>query len=294
MDVPEAPSAGEQLRVAREAKGLSLEDVASQTRIPRRHLESLEQGDWSRLPAPTYTIGFAKSYASAVGLERTEIGDKLRSEMGGTRPEYSTASEVFEPADPARTMPKWLVLSALAGIIIVVLLMMWLNNRSLEQPTGPDETVVNEAASAPAPQPQAPAVAQGPVVIAAEEPVWLSVYERGGGKLFEGVLNPGQNFQVPATATAPLLRTGKPEALRITVGGQAAPAVGPAATTVRDVSLLPVDLMRTGPAPAPAAAAPVSQTPIQQPVRRQAQPAASPPPPPENPSESVTNNSAGQ
>jgi len=294
LDVPEVPTAGEQLRAAREAKGLSLEDIASQTRIPRRHLESLEESDWSKLPAPTYTIGFAKSFASAVGLDRAEIGDKLREEMGGTRPEYSTASEVFEPADPARTMPKWLVLSALAGIVVVVLVMMWLNNRSLDQAAEPEAAVANEQVAAPAPQPSASAAAQGPVVLAAAEPVWLSVYERGGGKLFEGVLNPGQTFQVPATSAAPLLRTGKPEALRITVGGQAAPAVGPAAATVRDVSLLPADLMRTGPAPAPAAAAPVSQTPTQQPPGRQAQPAASPPPPPENPPESVINNATGQ
>ena len=74
-----APSAGEQLRAAREAKGMSLEDIASQTRITRRHLESLEQSNWEALPAPTYTIGFAKSYATAVGLDRTEIGNQLRS-----------------------------------------------------------------------------------------------------------------------------------------------------------------------------------------------------------------------
>jgi len=76
--------AGERLREAREAKGLSLEELASQTRIPLRHLQSLEQGDWARLPAPTYTIGFAKSYASAVGLDRNEIADDLRAEMGGS------------------------------------------------------------------------------------------------------------------------------------------------------------------------------------------------------------------
>ncbi|HEX6218220.1 MAG TPA: helix-turn-helix domain-containing protein, partial [Sphingomicrobium sp.] len=117
LDESVGPSAGQQLRAAREDKGLSLEDIATQTRIPRRHLESLEESDWSRLPAPTYTIGFAKSYASAVGLDRTEIGDQLRSELGSTRPEYSAASEVFEPADPARTMPKWLVLSAALAIV---------------------------------------------------------------------------------------------------------------------------------------------------------------------------------
>jgi len=295
LDETEVPSAGEQLRAAREAKGLSLEEIASQTRIPRRHLESLEQSDWSKLPAPTYTIGFAKSFATAVGIDRVEIGDKLRAEMGGTRPEYTVASEVFEPADPARTMPKWLVLGALAAIILVVALMTWLNNRSLEQPAAPDEVVANAPATAPAPQPQVATAAQGPVVLAAAEPVWLSVYERGGGKLFEGVLSPGQNFQVPSTATAPLLRTGKPEALRITVGGQPAPAVGPAATTVRDVSLLPADLMRAGqPAAGPPVTAPVSQTAPTQATRRQAPPAASAPPPAENPPESVTNNVAGQ
>ena len=288
-----APSAGEMLRAAREEKGLSLEDIAGQTRIPRRHLESLEESDWSKLPAPTYTIGFAKSFATAVGIDRTEIGDKLRTEMGGTRPEYSPASEVFEPADPARTMPRWLVLSAIAGIILVVLLMTWLNNRSLEQPAGGTEAAGNEAAPVPPPLPQAPAVAQGPVVMSASEPVWVSVYERGGSKLFEGVLSPGQDFQVPSTATAPLLRTGKPEALRVTVGGQAAPAVGPAATTVRDVSLLPADLMR-GPraAGAPDTAA-VSQT-ARPAIPAQRAPAASEPPSAENPTNSVTNAAAGQ
>ena len=298
------PTAGEQLRAAREAKGLSLEDIAGQTRIPRRHLESLEQSDWSRLPAPTYTIGFAKSYASAVGLDRTEIGDQLRGEMGGTRPEYSTASEVFEPADPARTMPKWLVLSAIGGIILVVLLMTWLNNRSLEQPADDSTAVENEQVAAEPPAPVASAAPQGPVVLSATEPVWLSVYERGGSKLFEGVLSPGTDFQVPATATAPLLRTGKPEALRITVGGQAAPPVGPAATTVRDVSLLPADVMKTGqqavtttgPATSAPSSAPQQARPDLSPAPQQARPApaASSPPPAENPPAMVTNDAAGQ
>lgn len=291
LDETVEPSAGEQLRAAREEKGLTLEEIAGQTRIPRRHLESLEESDWTKLPAPTYTIGFAKSFASVVGLDRTAIGDKLRTEMGGTRPEYSVASEVFEPADPARTMPRWLVLSAIGGIILVVLLMTWLNNRSLEQPAGEQETAVNEVVAAPQPQPQAPVAAQGPVVLAAAEPVWLSVYEPGGGKLFEGVLSPGQNFQVPSTATAPMLRTGKPEALRITVGSQAAPAVGPPATTVRDVSLLPADLMRGPQQAQPAANAPASQT---QPSRNQAAPAANSPPQAENPSAAVTNDGAAQ
>jgi cytoskeleton protein RodZ len=256
---PEVSTVGQRLRVAREAKGLTLEDVAAQTRIPRRHLESLENSDWERLPAPTYTTGFAKSYASAVGLERGEIYEQLREEMGGVRPAHQT-SEVFEPADPARTMPKWLVFGAIAAVLVLVLVMSWLNERSFSGPdTAANENVAEatEPVAATPPPPPGPAqAASGPVVITANEQVWLEV--RDGAKLLKGgVLEAGQSFEVPATATAPTLTTGKPEALRISVGTADAPPVGPAATKVRNVSLRGPDLMR-GPAPAAAPNAPAA------------------------------------
>jgi cytoskeleton protein RodZ len=257
------PTVGERLRAAREEKGLKLEDIAAQTRIPQRHLESLETADWDALPAPTYTTGFAKSYASAVGLDRTEIGDQLRAEMGGQRFTANT-TESFEPADPRRTMPKWLVLGTIAGLILLIAVMSWLNQRSLEQP---DETsnVAAPVAGTPAPpqQPAQQAAAQPsgpqPVVLTANAPVWLQVSEKGGTSLFSGMLQPGQTYAVPASAAAPVLKTGKPEALRISVGNQVAPTVGPPATTVANVSLLPADLMKSGPGPA-APAPPTANT----------------------------------
>lgn len=241
---------GERLRVAREEKGLSLEDVATQTRIPLRHLEAIETGDWSRLPAPTYTIGFAKSYASAVGLDRDQVGDDVRTEIGGQRP-ATTTTETFEPADPARTMPRWLVITAIAAIILVVLMFTWLNSRSLDEPQPVAVEPVGETpAAGPAAAPPQPApAAQGPVILTATEPVWLQVYERGGRTLFQGELAATQRYQVPATATEPLLRTGKPQALKISVGDQLAPPVGPPAQTVSDVSLRAPDLLGQGAQP---------------------------------------------
>ncbi|MBA3512258.1 helix-turn-helix domain-containing protein [Sphingomonas sp.] len=256
---PEVASAGQRLRAAREEKGLTLEDVAAQTRIPRRHLESLENSDWERLPAPTYTTGFAKSYASAVGLDRVEIAEQLRVEMGGVRP-ISQSSEVFEPADPGRSMPKWLVLGAIAIVLVLVLVMSWLNERSFQQADQPgDEQPATAAAPQPGqPAPAAPAtVAQGPVVLTANEQVWIQVKD-GQTTLKEGLLEPGQSFEVPAAA-APVLMTGKPEALRISVGTADAPPVGPAATTVRNVSLKAADLMRGPAATTPTAAPPAAQ-----------------------------------
>ena len=134
--------------------------------------------------------------------------------------------------------------------------MSWLNRRSLEQAEPPAAAETNATAPAPAPQtaPQAaPAAAgQGPVLLTATAPVWFQVSEKGGGSLFSGLLQPGQTYTVPATATAPVLKTGKPEALRINVGNAVAGPIGPAATTVSDVSLLPADLLKTRPATASA------------------------------------------
>ncbi|MFL6762496.1 MAG: helix-turn-helix domain-containing protein [Sphingomicrobium sp.] len=244
---PELPPVGERLRAAREAKKLTLEDVAAQTRIPQRHLASIETADWDNLPAPTYTIGFAKSYASAVDLDRAEIGNQLREEMGGQR--FANASaDIFEPADPRRTMPRGLVIGAIGAVVVLIALMSWLNNRSLEQqPEEPATNEVAQAPAAPAPRPAAPAAtapAAGPVVLTATDAVWLQVSERGGATLYSGMLQPGQTYSVPQNATAPVLKTGKPEALKITVGTAAAPPVGPAATTVSNVSLLAADLMK--------------------------------------------------
>src|SRR3954471_768714 len=246
LEIPVSP-VGELLRKAREEKKLSLEDVAAQTRIPQRHLASIETGDWEHLPAPTYTIGFAKNYADVVGLDRTEIGSQLREEMGGQR-FASTSSDIFEAADPARTMPKSLVIGAILAVIVLIVLMSWLNRRSLEQAEPPaaaaETNTAAPGAPAPASAPAAPVAAQGQVVLTAIAPVWLQVSEKGGASLFSGMLQPGQTYAVPPTATAPVLKTGKPEALRITVGNAVAGQVGPPATTVTNVSLLGSDLLK--------------------------------------------------
>jgi cytoskeletal protein RodZ len=252
------PTVGQRLRAAREEKGLTLEDIAAQTRIPQRHLESLEEGAWDSLPAPTYSIGFAKNYAAAIGLDRAEIGEQLREEMGGQR-FTSTSTETFEPADPARTMPKWLVIGAAVAVVLLIVLMSWLNRRSLEQS---DDTPVASAPAAQPAQPQSQQVAaqtataaQGPVVLTATGPAWIQVTD-SGKTLFQGELAQGQSFTVPNDAVAPLLKAGKPESLQIKVGNAIAPPVGPAGKVASKVSLKPADLMAGPVAEAPVTGAP--------------------------------------
>jgi cytoskeleton protein RodZ len=273
--LPEVPpTVGERLREAREGRGLSLEDVAAQTRIPQRHLTSIETGDWDSLPAPTYTIGFAKNYAAAVGLDRTEIGDQLREEMGGQR-FAATSADVFEPADPRRTMPKPLVIGTVIAALLLIVVMSVLNRRSLDQnepttnaATAP-ATTTSTAPSAPAPP--APVKPSGPVVLMATGPAWIQVTDQGR-TLFQGELQPGQSYTVPATVTAPMLKAGKPEALKVSVGATTVPQIGPAGK-VTTVSLLPPDLLKATAAPAPAPKATAGPAPAVPPAksRRRAQ-----------------------
>lgn len=270
---------GQRLREAREAKGLSVEDIAAQTRIPTRHLLSLETSDWDKLPAATYSIGFAKNYAGAIGLDRDEIGEQLRAEMGGTRSAAAMHPEIYEAVDPARTMPRGLVIAALGLLALVVLVFTWLNNRSLEA----DEPVaepVNVAAPAPdkaSPVPAQPPIAAAQVVLTASEPVWIQVKD-GGTTLREGELATGESFTVPSSAIAPVLTTGKPEALRVMVGTTQAPPVGEAGRTVSGVSLRAADLLRTGSAATPSGAArqvaPVPPSPSPRNRSRPARPSA--------------------
>ena len=291
----ELPTVGERLRAAREERGLSLEDVAAQTRIPQRHLVAIETADWDSLPAPTYTIGFAKSYASAVGLDRTDIGSQLREEMGGQR-FASNSADVFEPADPARTMPKGLVIGAILAVIVLIAVMSWLNKRSLEQP-GPTTNagIAQNSAAAPTapspaptpiPAPSAPAAVQGPVVLTATAPAWIQVTD-SGKTLFEGLRQPGQTYSVPPAATAPMLKAGKPEALKVSVGTAIAPPIGPPGK-VTTVSLAPASLMK-----GPATSSPIVHAATAAPRPRARRPATAVPTP-TVPAETSPTSNAGQ
>lgn len=251
-------SIGARLRDARETRGLSLDDVAARTRVPIRHLQHIETGDWDALPAITYSIGFVRSYANAVGLDGTAMSAELREQLGAG-PGKSGAAPQYEPADPARVPPRSLaVVAGLLALILAIGYLVWRTSAA-------DEPDALELGAAPEPTAPLPAPVQPPrqpaaapaenVAVTAVEGVWLRIYEAGGPKLFEGAMKPGQRFDVPPTARAPQILTGRPDAIRVTVGQTEIPPLGPAKKTIADVSLLPRDLLaRVVDAPAAPAA----------------------------------------
>lgn len=88
-----AASFGEQLRLAREARGISLREISDQTRISTRYLEAIESGDLKRLPGGIFNRSFIKAYARYVGYDETEALEnyaRTAREMGASPDDVST------------------------------------------------------------------------------------------------------------------------------------------------------------------------------------------------------------
>ena len=77
---------GEQLRVARDVKGVDLHRVERDTKIRTKYLEALESGDFGDLPGEVYTRGFLRNYATYLGLDADDIVAEWRQEAGEPEP----------------------------------------------------------------------------------------------------------------------------------------------------------------------------------------------------------------
>lgn len=81
---------GEKLRQAREARGISISEVAEQTRISALYLESIENNDYKILPGGIFNKGFVKSYAKFVGINDQEALQDYSSLMAEQGNEVNT------------------------------------------------------------------------------------------------------------------------------------------------------------------------------------------------------------
>lgn len=256
---------GEKLRSAREAQGLELAEVAARTRIPQRHLEAIEKSNYDGLPSVTYSIGFAKSYARAVGMDEVEVARELRTELG-TNPERPASIPSYEMEDPTHVPPRGL---AWAGIIVALLVLvgvgLWYGTGLFRGSAPPPESLaIPEATSAVAPGTTAPGaapVAGGQVTLIATDTVWLRVSDAKGQKLYEKEMARGERYDVPADADHPHVRTPRPDRLQVLINGSNVSALSEKAGLV-DMEVSAAALQARGqPAPAPSPSATPVRTP---------------------------------
>jgi cytoskeletal protein RodZ len=78
------PTVAEQLHQAREARHLTIEQVADVTKIRADHLRALEEGDFNVFSAPVYIRGFVRTYSTLLKLDVPQVMSTLDAELGRT------------------------------------------------------------------------------------------------------------------------------------------------------------------------------------------------------------------
>jgi cytoskeleton protein RodZ len=287
----EAARVGEELREARNALGVSLEDAATQLRINKRYLQALEEGRVKDLPGAAYAVGFVRSYATALGLDPDEAVRRFR-DVSGTAVTKS-GELVFPEPVPRRGIPTG-VLAALGLALAMGGYIAWYQwsgrgervvdavpplpprlERAADA-TAPRETPTTPVVEPPAPAPVPVAAPPPPpridpdkprVVIRAKGESWVQIRDNTANRvLTDRVLRAGETIEIP-NRPGIVLTTGKAENLDILLDGQDVdPFGGPGVR--RNIALEP-DRLRPppaqtttpAPAPRPAPATPATPTP---------------------------------
>jgi len=272
--VLEAARVGEELREARLALGVSVEDAAIQLRINKRYLLALEEGRVKDLPGAAYAVGFVRSYATALGLDPDDAVRRFR-DVSGTAVAKS-GDLVFPEPVPRRGIPTG-ILAAIGVAIALFGYVAWYQwsgrgervvdsvpplpprlERAAEAPVAldtspaPGAVVEPPAPSPPVAAPPRPAPPIDPdkprVVIRAKGESWVQIRDNPGNRtLLDRVLRGGESVEIP-NRPGIVLTTGKAENLDILLDGQEVdPFGGPGVR--RNIALEP-DRLRSPPAPA--------------------------------------------
>lgn len=260
---PAVSSVGAQLRAAREKLGLSLKEVAAETRIPQRHLEKIEEGDFAALPARTYAVGFSRNYAKLVGLNDDDVVEMVRAELDAQEPRQRPRPTTFEPGDPARVPSRSLTWVSILAVVLV-LAGLFVAARTFFAPAAELPSLVDQEqaereaaeasqrAAAGAPAQATPA--SGPVVFTAlEEGIWVRFSDASDTQLMQKLMAKDETYTVPADVEGPQLWTGRPDALSISIGGRPVPKLAEDDKVMKNVPVSAEALLsRAQPALAPA------------------------------------------
>jgi len=134
MTTPDIPlgeidqsSYGKRLIAAREARQLSVEDVAAQLNLHHSVISALEQERHDQLPTPAFVRGYLRSYARLLGID----GDELVREYGSSGmqdplPGAMVGNEVVQPRS-SHPLMRWATLGIVA--LLIALLVAWLLTR---------------------------------------------------------------------------------------------------------------------------------------------------------------------
>src|SRR5690349_16067719 len=138
------PDIGVALRNAREHRGMSIQDVADETRIRRAYIGAIEDMRLDQLPSRPFTIGYVKSYAELMGFEPGAAISRFKESSPDPDGALRAPVGVPQERDPR------LGLIAVAGAVILAAIITWnVAQRPLSDDAQPPSTAPEIQVAAP-------------------------------------------------------------------------------------------------------------------------------------------------
>lgn len=225
MSDTEPQNLGERFRAAREARGLSLSDVADRVRIRSLYLAAIEEERWSAIGVPVYIRGFLRTYARFLGLDPEEaVAEFNRSQPESAQPRSAggASAELQEPA-PRRTRLAIWIAAAVAVVLVAVVVYQELTFHQEQAAMAP---IVTPSPSPSAAISAAPAAAPSPtpglggsksLALVLSAPSWLRVTVDGSVSM-EGTFPAGTSKTFHGKNA--LVRIGNAGGVEVYVDGQ--------------------------------------------------------------------------
>lgn len=260
---------GEFLRKQREGKNVSIEELATRTRIAVRFIKLIEENQFDQLPNPVSAKGFLRNYARCLGLEEAPILNRFSDVVQPSEPTAASGAEEKVPSYIQRKQPDRLPFPlwaafAVVGVIVFFLVLAFLmpKNREAAPPPPPeeilsDEPIPPEPSPIPPPPeggetssgspPPAPAPSVSPpkpvpsqqesstvplvLLIEAVEPSWIHA-TIDGTEIKEALLQPSESVRWEAKEKF-TLTVGNAGGVRLFLDGRNLGSLGPSGRVVK-------------------------------------------------------------
>jgi cytoskeleton protein RodZ len=215
---------GNRLKSARELRGITIDQIAQETRISARFLRAIETEAFDELPGGIFNRGFVRNYAEAVGLDGestvrdyialTEAREREEADAAGL-PADAQESAAHEPA--ASTFTR-IVLPAVAGGLAVLLLLFYVVSQG-SSPAPESDPASIASAPRPALPPPGPVenAVEPPIAVAPERTAPIRDQVSGETTLSATTTEPPASGTVAIRTGAETARPGSPLVVRVEV-----------------------------------------------------------------------------
>jgi cytoskeleton protein RodZ len=255
---------GSTFKARREAKGLSLEQIANETRISTRFLEAIERDDFQVLPGGIFSRGFVRAFAEVLGMDPEKAVADFERISNYHEPVVLEALRVSAPQPSTRNL---ILYPIAAGVLVLVIAIFYFVTRERPVTVSPDapkstvapaETAALPPAAAPAavepppppPPTPAPQEATPPKValtlaVEVKEPTWVKITTDGTSAVAGEILQPGTTRSYTAQNSI-YISVGNAAGLSLKINDQPVRPLGRSGQ-VRSITITPEnikDIMR--------------------------------------------------